>query len=318
MTLPPAPASSHGVRDPPAELRAGCAAVAARARHVRVDEAAIPSYAGELTRAIAAAPPDRPTLAPGEREAAAAHWLTLDAINFGSGWFPTLRKRPGLSGYRTIAAALAERFDAHPPWPAHELAAIDAAEVAAVLGQDPGHELIALFARSLRDLGRHVQRAGDFADVVDAAAGSAITLVAELARWQCFADVCTYGDIVLPFLKRAQIAVADLHRAGVARVGARGRLTSVADNLVPHVLALDGVLRLHPALRDAIAHGELLVHRSAPEVELRACAVHACELLVAELDGALTAAELDGHLWERGGGPRYKGSPRPRCRCTAY
>ena len=41
----------------------------------------------------------------------AAFWLTLDAINFGSGWFPTLRKRPGQTGYRTIAAGIRRRFD---------------------------------------------------------------------------------------------------------------------------------------------------------------------------------------------------------------
>ncbi len=40
------------------------------------------------------------------------YMLTLDAINFGSGWFPTLRKRPGCSGYFTVAWALADRFRA--------------------------------------------------------------------------------------------------------------------------------------------------------------------------------------------------------------
>ncbi len=49
------------------------------------------------------------------REERAAFWLTLDAINFGSGWFPTLRKRDGRSGYHTIAAGLRERFAAHGP-----------------------------------------------------------------------------------------------------------------------------------------------------------------------------------------------------------
>ena len=45
--------------------------------------------------------PSAPAAAPAtraEREARAAFWLTLDAINFGSGWFPTLRKRAGLLG----------------------------------------------------------------------------------------------------------------------------------------------------------------------------------------------------------------------------
>ena len=51
--------------------------------------------------------------------------LTLDAINFGSGWFPQLRKREidgrALSGYFTIAWALTDRFRARGPWTAAEL-----------------------------------------------------------------------------------------------------------------------------------------------------------------------------------------------------
>ncbi len=37
--------------------------------------------------------------------------LTLDAINFGSGYFPLLRKRPGMSGHFTIAASLNDRYE---------------------------------------------------------------------------------------------------------------------------------------------------------------------------------------------------------------
>ena len=73
----------------------------------------------------------------GSREAVAAYLLTLGAINFGSGWFPTIRKRPGCSGYFTVAWGLADRFRAHGPYSTAELRAIDAREVAAVLGQDP-------------------------------------------------------------------------------------------------------------------------------------------------------------------------------------
>ncbi len=39
----------------------------------------------------------------GSPEDVAMYTLTLDSINFGSGWFPTLRKRPGCSGYFTVA-----------------------------------------------------------------------------------------------------------------------------------------------------------------------------------------------------------------------
>jgi hypothetical protein len=172
---------------------------------------------------------------------------------------------------------------------------------------------------SLRDLGRHVatDHGGRFEAVV--AHGEGVQLVNTLSTWECFADVSVYDGISLPFLKRAQIAAADLHRAGAAHFTDLHRLTIFADNLVPHVLALDGVLRLHPDLQAAIAGEERLQHGSAPEVELRACAVHACELLVAAVGPErITAAELDGILWERGGQPRYKAKPRPRCRTTAY
>ncbi len=50
-----------------------------------------------------------------------------------------------------------------------------------------------------------------------------------------------------------------------------------ADNLVPHVLRLDGVLWFDPELVARIEHEELIEHGSPEEVEIRACAVHAVE-----------------------------------------
>ena len=44
------------------------------------------------------------------------------------------------------------------------------------------------------------------------------------------------------FFKRAQIAANDLVLAGVAEFADIDRLTVFADNLLPHVLRLDGVL----------------------------------------------------------------------------
>ena len=63
-------------------------------------------------------------------------------------------------------------------WPAAELSAIDAAEIAAVLGQDPGHPLMAAFAAALRDAGEHIERehGGRFVAVIEAANGSAVAL----------------------------------------------------------------------------------------------------------------------------------------------
>jgi hypothetical protein len=302
------------------ELRVACAAVADRARFVSIERAAVPAYAEALEL-------DRPPSPPGceldrlegTRELRTAFWLTLDAINFGSGWFPTLRKRPGRSGYGTVAIGLRERFATVGPWSSEELARIDAAEVAQTLGQDADHELMGLFAASLRDLGRHVltDHGGRFEAVVASADGSAVALAELLASWDCFADSSRYGAIIVPFRKRAQIAPADLAHAGLARFDDLDALTMFADNLVPHVLRLDRILSFDSELVARIERGELIEHGSPEEVEIRACAVHAVELIVANRPGS-RAADVDQLLWRQGQAPRYKAVPRHRSRCTAY
>jgi hypothetical protein len=308
------------------ELRQACAEVARRARHVTIDDAAIPGYAPTLGAAAAAAPPARPArparpAATPDTEASAAFWITLDAINFGSGWFPTLRKRPGMSGYNTIAAGLSEHFDHAGPWTADELIHLDAGTIAGILGQHPDHELMALFARSLNDLGRHLatDHQGRFTTPVEAANGSAAALARHLGEWDCFADTSTYDELRIPFLKRAQITAADLARAGLAQFDDLDQLTMFADNLVPHVLRIDGILRFEPELVARIEREELIVPGSPEEVEIRACALHAVELIVASAaSNDTTAAAVDQFLWERGQEPRYKAVPRHRSRCTAY
>jgi hypothetical protein len=304
------------------EIREGCAWVAGRARCVRVDEAAIPAYAATLPGPGADEPgPDAEAhVVDGPRGLRAAFFLTLDAINFGSGWFPTLRKREGRSGYYTVALGLRDRFAAQGAWSAEELRAIGPAEVAGVLGQDPDHELMGLFARSLNDLGARVadEHGGRFGDVADQAAGSAVALAERLAGWDCFADASPYAGRTIPFFKRAQIAAADLHHAGVTDfAGDLHRLTLFADNLVPHVLRLDGVVRFDPTLVVRIEAGDLIEHDSPEEVEMRAVAVHAAELICA-LRHDLSPQQVDHLLWTKGGGARYKAIPRPRARCTAY
>jgi len=119
-------------------VRAACAEIAATARSVTIDldalEALDPGPPPELDA-------ERHYLE-GEPADVATYLLTLDTINFGSGWFPTLRKRRGpdgtaVSGYFTVAWGLADRFRALGPWTNAELRAMRANEIAEVLGQPP-------------------------------------------------------------------------------------------------------------------------------------------------------------------------------------
>jgi putative queuosine salvage protein len=313
-------------------VRAACAWVAEHARLVRIETGAIEAYAAAL-EALADSSPSPGQSGGGadplaaatdvgdaDRESRAAFAVCLNAINFGSGWWPTIRKRVGHSGFFTVAAGVADRFRERGAWSAAELTEIDADTIAATLGQDPAHPLMEQYATSLRNVGARVgaDHGGSFTRLAEAARGSAPALADLLAAWPAFADTSDYEDRPVPFLKRAQLAAADLDRAGVVSLADLDRLTAFADNLVPHVLRVDGVLRLDPGLREAIETEDLLEHGSAAEVELRAAAVHTVELLAAATDGRLSPPQLDQLLWNRGRGARYKALPRPRCRTTAY
>src|SRR5215212_5137248 len=130
------------------DVRSTCREIAASARQVRIDVdrlgALDPGPAPELDT-------ERHFLE-GSPEEVAHFMLVLDSINFGSGWFPTLRKRPGMSGYFTVASSLTGFWRSTGGWSADELRALKPVDVAAVLGQDAAHELMGLYAEALRDL----------------------------------------------------------------------------------------------------------------------------------------------------------------------
>jgi hypothetical protein len=166
---------------------------------------------------------------------------------------------------------------------------------------------MALYSQALRDLGRFL---GDRSplDVVAQAAGSAERLAELLAG-----GMALYDD--RGFFKRAQIVPNDLQLAGVAQFRDLDRLTIFADNLVPHVLRCDGVLVYDPALAAHI-DAEHVLPAGREEREIRACALHACELLSQRL--GVPPRVLDMWLWNRGQSPALKARPRHRCRTVFY
>ena len=285
------------------EVREACRAIAESARHVSID-------ADRLAELEPGPPPELDAerhYLEGSPEDVADYMLVLDTINFGSGWFPTLRKRPGMSGYFTLAASLADRWRSSGPWSSDELQALEGKDLGAVLGQEPDHELMGLYAEALRDLGRFLG-ARRARDLVAEASGSAERFASMLAAGMPFFD--DRG-----FWKRAQITPNDLALAGVAQFSDLDRLTIFADNLVPHVLRVDGVLRYDPALAARI-NAEELLPPGDEEREIRGCAVHACEL-IAERAG-IPARMVDTALWNRGQAARYKSVPRHRTRTVYY
>lgn len=319
-------------RDVFARIRDACAQVTARARFVRIASERIADFARELAQEPE--PPASADPAHGgfdDPELNLAFVVTLDAINFGSGWFPSLAKRPGVSGYYTIAAALRARFAAAGAWSAAELEALTDRDCAGCFGQDPREpeamELMRWYARALNDLGAYLraEHAGRFAGLVEAARGSAARLVVALASMPLYRDTARYDDLEVPFYKRAQITASDLAAAFAGdhygHFEDLESLTLFADNLVPHVLRCEGVLQYAPELAQRIDTDRLLASGCAEEVEIRAVAVHAVEACAAALRCAgrpLAVHALDGLLWRRGQGAAYKARPRHRTRCSFY
>jgi hypothetical protein len=313
-------------------VRSSCREVTRRARFVRIDEDGLHAFAARL----AADPWPDEDLDPahhfrGSDDETLAFVFALDAINFGSGWFPMLRKREGLSGYRTVATACKEFFESEGAPTGARLRQTTSESMASMLGQDPENPevevLMRLFAQAWQDLGLWLRDGYDdrFDRVIAAAGGSAAWLVGALAQMPLYRDVAQYEELEVPLYKRAQITVADLHLAfegtSLGRFEDLDDLTLFADNLVPHVLRCEGVLDYRESLAAHIDAEQPIEPGSLEEVEIRAVAVEAVERLVEVLTlggRPTTAHRLDGLLWNAGQSPRIKARPRHRTRSAFY
>lgn len=314
-------------------VRDACRQVAGRAQHVHIDYDRLPTYVKSLPLDEAARPELDPAhLYLGKGDETVAFLITLDSINFGSGYFPHLRKRPGLSGYFTVASYLTEHYRKHGPLSAEELVGLTAEDCIHIFHQEGTNqsidELMHLFAQALNDLGTYLMERfeGSFTSLVEAANHSALRLVELLIEIPFFNDVQTYDDLCVPFYKRAQLTAADLALAfdsrGPGDFDDLEQLTIFADNLVPHVLRIDGVLLYNNALTERIDREALIPRDSREEIELRASAVHAVECIADTLRESrhdITPMGLDYLLWNRGQQPAYKqAKPRHRTRTVYY
>ena len=309
-----------------------CRAVVDRADHIRINEDSIPSYAHSLPLQNAITPElDAHSHCLDHGEDTLAFFLTLESINFGSGYFPHLQKRSGMSGYFTIASSLNDYFKDRGPFSARQLHDLTVEDCAKIFNQDlnngPVNELMRLFSQALNDLGRYLLEDfdGRFEELVRAANASVNRLVELLTKMPYFNDVERYDNLKVAFYKRAQLTAADLALAfggtGWGSFSDLDQLTIFADNLVPHVLRVDNILTYEKSLLNRINAGELIPAGSKEEIEIRACAVYAVELIKQNLQQAghrITSSGLDYLLWNRGQQPHYKAIPRHRTRTVFY
>ncbi len=323
QTPPGGAADWRATLTPPQPDRLGALTATARvmreARLVSLDLAAIAALA--TSWAASAWPASTATLealhAPGAPEQAPNWVLLLDALNFcfwGEPGRPRWRVRwrgEWHDGYDALAAALSRAVEEGlPVWDADWLADLEAETLGQALRPEVGCPMIPLFAERLtnaREVGRVLRDRyeGQFANVAEDASYDAVPLALALEReFPSFADVALWGGQPVPFLKRAQICVADL-RAITGGVGAGDihgieRLTAFADYKLPQLLRRVGAIHYAPDLAARVDSYTLIPAGSPPEVEIRAATLWAVESLRRELARRgvqRNASEIDYRLW---------------------
>lgn len=269
----------------PLGVRAACRGVVAEALEVRL---------GSLDGALAALEKSPVPAWDGDRHYSGAHLieyiLVLDTLNFsfwGSG-----------RGYWELAESLRDAFNGGEPlWEAERLRALDAPALSGLIGDFPIPERRLAALHELADLALR-EAGGDIARLVPPSAPELAGYLS--ANLDSFRDVALYGDREVPFLKRAQIAAADLWGSGAMAFTDVDELTCFADYKLPQLLRHAGVLEYSDHLGRRVDGKVELGTGSPEEIEIRAATVVAVEQLrdhLAHRGRHLTATEVDWMLW---------------------
>jgi Queuosine salvage protein len=268
-------------------------------------------------------------------EATVNYLFVLDTLNFCF-WPPPRRLKweidhgeGTLSGYGALAASLTRAVQSGTPLlDAGYLSRIDLGTLRQILGGRGVFQLLPERVKGLNELGAVLLRDwdGQAAKMVADVRKSAARLVSLVTQsLPSFRDVATYACHVIPFYKRAQILVADLHGAFEGRQWGEfrdmERLTAFADYKLPQALRELGILRYDEAL-SARVDGELAIESGSPEeVEIRACTIWAVELIRRQLEKlgkGLMAFEIDWVLWNMAQEPIFKKRPYHRTLTVYY
>lgn len=247
-----------------------------------------------------------------------ANWvLLLDALNFcfwgesGHARWRVEWHGQTLDGYAALAAALSRAIEeGRPLWDAAYLADLTSSELQEILRPVSGSPEIPLFEERLfnaREVGRVLltRYGGRFASACEAAGGSAVSLALLLAsEFSSFADIAEWRGTRVPFLKRAQICVADLNAAFHGQQWGAfddlSALTAFADYKLPQLLRSQNVLVYAPDLATRIDAYEPIAAGSEEEIEIRAATIWAVELLRRALERqgiSRPASAIDYRLW---------------------
>jgi len=252
--------------------------------------------------------------------------LVVDAINFC--FWPD-----GTLEYEHISGNLKKAVEANPESiSAESLCAMTGERLRGLLAWPVALPQEEERARLLREVGHSLREdfGGEAANMVRAAEHSASRLVTLVTRhFPGFRDSCVYKGRQVFLYKRAQILVGDIWGCfkgeGLGYFKDIHRLTMFADYRVPVTLRELGVMTYSGELTSKVLSKEVMEPGSEYEVEIRACTVHAVEMIMEEMkrtfeDASLVpkSIELDWFLWRTGEARRSVSEPHHRVLTIFY
>lgn len=124
-----------------------------------------------------------------------------------------------------------------------------------------------------------------------------------ISKIPSFKDTATYEEVEVPFNKRAQLLVSDIHALmsgfnGIYSFSGVDDLTACADYILPIVLRHFGILEYSPELAAMVDQRVPILSGSPEEVEIRAntiVAVHALSQLL-----GIPQMRINDYLWNLG------------------
>ncbi len=323
--------------------------MAEHSESVKIDDAALATFAATLKDIVVKAPPQFPLQF---TERSRINFEAVRALlEFGSGFRLVLRQFVGRGAHETMTTGLFSLFITYGDITAATMVGLSLFEVSTLFSiplsveEDVGGSLAGVMTqyvdspvkalavyihRVLADCGRILQarNCADFFELIvkELKPSAAEPIEADrliemlVGIFPAFNDVGQHKGKPVHVFKKAQLLCANLNQAfesggisfGVSKVD---QLTVFADNVIPCVLRAEGVLVLSENLAERIDSGKVLAVGDE-EIELRLAAVEACERL-AQLSG-LTTRALDFYLWELGKEPKYRGLNRHYTQTTVF